>query len=85
MRYIHQNNYFGTGPIYKDVSHHHYSDIENFESLRGRYNLKKTLIAPTGSDREKIKITAGGPTYCLNCGKKLSQTSSYVLCGDCNG
>ena len=85
LRYIHQNNYFGTGPIYKDVSHHHYSDIENFESLRGRYNLKKTLIAPTGSDREKIKITAGGPTYCLNCGKKLSQTSSYVLCGDCNG
>ena len=85
LKNIHRTTYFGDAPCYKDVTNHHYSDIENFESLRNRYHLKKTLIAPSGSDTSKICITAGGNTYCLKCGKKLSNTSSYVVCGECGG
>lgn len=79
---IHNQNYFGGGPVYKDVTNHHYSDIRNWHSLRQQYKIKKALVAPSGSDMSKAHVTAGGHTYCLICGKKLRSDNSGVTCGE---
>lgn len=77
------NAYFGADPIYKDAYHHHYSDIGNWNDLRHKYNLKKTLIAPIDGDLSTASITAGGKTYCLKCGRELGNNNHYVTCGGC--
>lgn len=76
-------NYFGSHPVYKDVYNHHYSDIGNWESLKGHYKIKKALISPTGTDMAKAQITAGGKTYCLLCGREIDKNSNSVTCGRC--
>ena len=80
---IHRECYFSGKPIYKDVTNHHYSDIGNWNDLRHRYKLKKSLIAPIDADMSKAQITTGGKTYCLKCGKELPNSEHGVICAGC--
>lgn len=83
LKKIDSTNYFGTHPVYKDAYHHHYSDVGNWEALKGQYpTIKKALIAPSGTDMSKVQITAGGPMICFKCGRKLDGGSG-TTCGYC--
>lgn len=80
---IAEKTYFGGKAIYKDVNHHHYSDIANWKNLMTRYKIRKTLVSPEKTDMSKAHIYVGGPVYCLKCGKRLSSDSHSCLCGGC--
>lgn len=70
--------------LYKDNTSHHYPDIGEWDDLTKQYKIKKSLIAPAGTDMSKVNISVGGDTYCLCCGKKLSNDSSSTRCGYCD-
>lgn len=73
--------YFGA-VIYHDEGQHHYSDIAHWPSLMQRYQIQKTLIAPSGIDMSKVDIRAGHKLRCFVCGREHVHQGS-VSCGRC--
>lgn len=69
--------------LYREETTHHYSDILNWDSLLGRYKIRKTLVAPANTDVSKILISVGGQLRCFSCGRELSPNSHYVTCSGC--
>lgn len=80
---IADKNYFGKDPVYRDATHHHYSDIGNWENLKQKYKIRKALVSPAGTNMAKAKISVGGEVYCLSCGRKIDPNSHRIVCGDC--
>lgn len=84
LKDIASKKYFGDHAIYRDATLHHYSDIGEWTSLKRNYpEIRKTLISPANTDMSKAQIVVGGEMRCLMCGKKISDGSHYVLCGNC--
>lgn len=81
LKRIHSEKYFGTKPVYADVTNHHYSDIHEWESLKRSYpEIKKALVAPADTDMSKVQVTAGGKLYCLCCAKEIKANGVYDNC-----
>lgn len=81
LKRIATEKYFGTEPVYADVTGHHYSDIAEWESLKRSYpEIKKALISPHNTDMAKVQVTAGGKLYCLCCGREIKNNAVFDNC-----